>query len=799
MMSSSGSVITRQSATLSFSRRRGTRSLSAVSTKREEIKQRSRDFSGIDCSLNRPRCHFAINSYHRTLKRNTLYSLKAEWKIDGMRQQNCFFSDYTQSSEQKTSKSSDTSELNSSNVTSHEEIDVFGESVTFFKSPQMKASTIDPIESMALLDDFQVGVISLGSNFSAGKDEDGDAVQASHSSAIAWAALLRRAHAACDTQQMTCSSPMLVVTAVVPMLAQTGLPYLRYLDRCLARYVQTPENLLQLEAMANCAIQHGNLPHNHQILPLREQLHLKAMEHLLNQEPGQALKVYLRLLNLNPADVFALCLCIEICQTLGETRTALHAACSVARYHAERQAGQHLSLLVNAWVALGIAVGSAPGGGGGGGGSDGSGPAGQSSNAELMALACHRRLLMSHSAKMSTGVASWALSHVYDSGGRMAEGVSALLSFDGVQFYRECGWLNAHAKLAGYGARFILDRDGQQGGNAAMRIYDEYFHSLGSSCIEDYGNQLIPLDNWIVRRAPQKSRSLTSRAVQPLQSAGKGIFDSFFGKVESSVVSSSGNPQISEDEGSSQLPRDNAVSGKADLEDILTCLPPTPQLLAHATLLLLRLTFAGVVSASDERWASLRHSWIKVYHELRKSGDGSLTYQQAFCNTPFYGLVGSLLLPAPSVYGADGQETSVMKGLRELGELLNLGQASNNEIEDRMFKENSQDLQGLAKSVVINLSNALPGRGDDTAAWTIEWRPILEHGLCHAAVASKDYECLSIARSVCSESVTLRPNSPETWWRYSMILEELGDENAAEDARQTSVSFGSGVRNLSTR
>eukprot|EP00957_Ditylum_brightwellii_P201925 15327843-Ditylum_brightwellii.AAC.1 len=71
-------------------------------------------------------------------------------------------------------------------------------------------------------------------------------------------------------------------------------------------------------------------------------------------------------------------------------------------------------------------------------------------------------------------------------------------------------------------------------------------------------------------------------------------------------------------------------------------------------------------------------------------------------------------------------------------------------------------------------------------------RPIMEHALCHAAVLSNKYEHLCYARAVCSESVTLRSNCPEVWFRYSVILERLGDYVAAEDAKATSISLGSG-------
>jgi len=55
-----------------------------------------------------------------------------------------------------------------------------------------------------------------------------------------------------------------------------------------------------------------------------------------------------------------------------------------------------------------------------------------------------------------------------------------------------------------------------------------------------------------------------------------------------------------------------------------------------------------------------------------------------------------------------------------------------------------------------------------------------------------DYESLCMARSICSEGTTLRGNCPEMWWRYGAVLDMLGDEVAAENARAASVSLGSG-------
>lgn len=77
-------------------------------------------------------------------------------------------------------------------------------------------------------------------------------------------------------------------------------------------------------------------------------------------------------------------------------------------------------------------------------------------------------------------------------------------------------------------------------------------------------------------------------------------------------------------------------------------------------------------------------------------------------------------------------------------------------------------------------------------AWKFDARPILEHAVVYSACKAGDTESLCLARSICSEGVTLRPNSPEEWWRYSIVLGLLGDEVASEDALNYSINLGGG-------
>jgi hypothetical protein len=77
-------------------------------------------------------------------------------------------------------------------------------------------------------------------------------------------------------------------------------------------------------------------------------------------------------------------------------------------------------------------------------------------------------------------------------------------------------------------------------------------------------------------------------------------------------------------------------------------------------------------------------------------------------------------------------------------------------------------------------------------AWAFDARPVLEHAIVYACCKSGDVESLCLARSICGQGVTLRPSSPEEWWRYSIVLGLLGDDVASEEALVTSVRVGAG-------
>jgi hypothetical protein len=114
------------------------------------------------------------------------------------------------------------------------------------------------------------------------------------------------------------------------------------------------------------------------------------------------------------------------------------------------------------------------------------------------------------------------------------------------------------------------------------------------------------------------------------------------------------------------------------------------------------------------------------------------------------------------------------------------------------------DKQDEWKIIVDLLATAIDGidysgRGAPTfdsnlqvRAWTFDARPLLEHVIVYAACKAGDTESLCLARSICSQGVTIRHNSPEEWWRYSIVMGLLVDEVASEDALYNSINLGGG-------
>mmetsp|Transcript_19461 Transcript_19461/g.30033 ORF Transcript_19461/g.30033 Transcript_19461/m.30033 type:complete len:230 (+) Transcript_19461:396-1085(+) len=223
-------------------------------------------------------------------------------------------------------------------------------------------------------------------------------------------------------------------------------------------------------------------------------------------------------------------------------------------------------------------------------------------------------------------------------------------------------------------------------------------------------------------------------------------------------------------------------------------MPPTPQILTEGTLLLLRLTINGTVATNDARWLSLRNSW-KVMNDIyqqKSSGDNNSVFEFY----PLGNVVSSLFETEPLVHNEDHPENAlhqIRSGMQMMGELMNLGYGT----EEMKEIDLDETTQNQWKRVAELLSSAVDNNLDSETGvllnlWEMDGRPIMEHAICYAACLSEDPDALSVARSICSQGVCLRPNSPEQWWRYSVVLDLVGDETAAEDARAASISFGSG-------
>jgi hypothetical protein len=221
------------------------------------------------------------------------------------------------------------------------------------------------------------------------------------------------------------------------------------------------------------------------------------------------------------------------------------------------------------------------------------------------------------------------------------------------------------------------------------------------------------------------------------------------------------------------------------MEDVLTWLPPTPRILTDATLFMLRLTLNGTISADDERWGNLRNAW-KTLLQLEVIASGRQPHQ-----SNSHSWMPSLTAATASLFFDSNSPTSsrdISQGMKLFGELMKLrGPSKATEMGD-LFKDEQQQNWILATSLLASDEAS----GAALGGWSIDTRPILDHAVCHAACMAEDYNSLCIARARCSQGVTLRPNSPEEWYRYSLVLAKLGDDVAAEEARSASVSMGSG-------
>ena len=638
------------------------------------------------------------------------------------------------------------------------QFDFFGEPVTFRLGKSQTSSFSDSLDqatrvshAMAAHDAFQLAVVSKGKTCWGGNDEAGLLLKSAHSCSISWAEAIRyAAHWNPPTLSSSKieespssaipSAPMLVVPIAGPLLAHAGSAYVRHLDTFLeqANTSEIPyfDHKLHLIELTEIAVARKN----DTILNQRESLHLEALEYLLYDESRKALATYFRIIRLCPGDVLALSIAMDLAHKLSDSSAALRIAGSVASYWRERQGGFITPALPGQTLATGImAVGFAA--------------AGYMEEAEHML-----EVSMKQARKASGALGSWGKALVYDSRGRVAEGISALANFDGVALYEGSGLFFFERRLGGYGARFAMDREERgRGKSQALRLYESSIEQL----LEYSGYSIGKPWESPKERAPGKY----------LLSNGEGSF-----------------PQKMD-------------QWRPTLEDVLVWMPPTVPLLTDATLLLLRLTLNGTVSTNNRRWESISKAWTIVLDVQKR-------YKQDLASNGSLACLAMSIFLKPEECGGDKVGNGrIAHALHLLGQKLQLGNV-----------EHQQDSESVAVGHVIrdNVAESAPSfwlpESDQPQVWKeivdsiveemdypngfplweFDSRPIIEHTLTYAACKAGDIESLSTARAVCSQAVTLRPNSPEVWWRYSIVLGLLGDVRGSEDALIQSINVGAG-------
>jgi len=480
-------------------------------------------------------------------------------------------------------------------------------------------------------------------------------------------------------------------------------------------------------------------------------MHLKILANLVEDKRREALIDIMSLLHVCPGDALAMHCGLELAHSLGDARAAMKLGGNAAAYWTERSQFGLMNtpgyFIGSSMIALGL---SAVGGMG-------------NAVAERLAV-----VALNKDADYTGGLASYALAHVFESEGRSSEGNSALVGPDGVGNVEGCGYLFFDSKLMGIGARFALDRDGLDVKKTVMRVYDSSFSRV--------------LSYHDVAGSSSSACSTLKRVPGNEHSGMRGVANTIMGKFNlfgSATTPTEGSQEDGVgDESSTKGVDANSSSDPYSAEDVLTWLPPTPQLLTDATLLLLRMTISGFVNGDDSRWHALRRAW-KV---LIESPDMSQFKDE-------YGGPVSVLKSMPLAYVASsllleesGESTNQTNQILSLcGKMMRLGRLAKDEY-DEIFDDGAW--QDMARKI-YQLEQS-------TDAWDLDTRAFFERLICHVACMSDDYDTICLARAVCSESITLRSNSPEIWWRYGVVLDKLGDHEAAENARSTSISLGRG-------
>jgi len=427
---------------------------------------------------------------------------------------------------------------------------------------------------------------------------------------------------------------------------------------------------------------------------------------------------------------------------------------------------------------------------------------------------------MKQGRKVSGGLATWAQTHIFDAGGRVAEGISALANFDGMANYEGSGFLFFECRLVGYGSRFSLDREERgRGKSKALRLYDAHFGRIleysgfATGRLLERPHQKAPL-GWVDNKA------IGILGGDDKADPSPSLFKKWFGRRDndSSNLDDREYEIIKKDD---TAPSRQVDGWEPSCEDVLTWIPPAPQLLSDATLLLFRLTLNGTISRKNQRWDDIRKAWDSMLTIQRRYG-GSLSF------SPLVSVVASLLY-SPSETGGDMiGNGSMAQGLHMMGEQLAFGTSVSDDVsgtgedtkaireimadrepdfwlpakesESRKWKEIVDHLVAAIDGLDVDPTGTDESLSSSTFAdptlrfrcWDFDARPIVEHAVVYAACKSGDVESLSLARAICSHGVTLRPNSPEEWWRYSIVLGLLGDEVASEDALNNSINVGAG-------
>ena len=635
------------------------------------------------------------------------------------------------------------------------------------------ANAVESFDGMALC------IVSRGaSSLHTGNDGDGPDAKAMHSSAMTWSELLKCA-SEWNNGNERCTSPMLAVAAVAPLLAQGGKDYVHRIDKLLSATQSPPPSLMRIAKHAtsfrDAFISTSDGDNTTPLLTPRERFHLHALSMLIQNNHRCAMGAYLRLLELYPGDLLGLSLALDVAYSLGDGEAARVAATNVSTYWSERDGGtlrlhpsQSGQTLASSLVAVGLSSSSA---------------LSRAATAETLI-----EMAIARDPDGAGGTSVWALSNILGSEGRSSEMVSRLAGFDGTQLYQNCGFLNFYTRMAGYGGVALLDRRGAASERSSLRLYDGGFaHLLNYS-----GNNAVGINNGgeeVVLRDLKVPRSVASDVVG-------SIFSGWFG-----------NDDAKEKENDPSLQDQENVQRKRQkprtLEETLCWLPPSPILLMQATSLLFRLTLVDGVSPSDHRWVDLKAAW-KYSLEM---GDEANT-QKPFEFMPMALLASSLLLDPETLHveNIPTRLESAMQGLNKMGKLLKLGHQDKTSATASEWNEVLRDLaqardscqrwempDGMESATYLSTRNS----GDNSnpsypIGWDFDVRQFLEHGLCYAAVQVGEYESLCLARAICSEGTTLRQNCPELWWRYSVVLDMLGDEVAAENARACSQSLGAG-------